>query len=312
MDNSKRVWFSAVAIAVAVVVFMFYLADPADILSAMSQASLPLLALALVPLAIEAGFASLRIQHCVNHPVAFSKAMYCTSIYIAWLGILPARLGEVAGIAVFSSKLEMPVGSAIASVVVQRIYDVLILCGLLIALLTQTVYGGTTGLVIASLVVIGLIAVLLTLPFWLDLSARILFPWRRKKWLKVLLSVALQARTWYRHQSQRDAVLWLAGSTLCKWLFNISAMTLIFSACQIEITPALLALIAILMHFFGAIPIQSFGGFGAAEVGLTAILVSQGIPADQAIATSFVVRFVSLTFGGLFFAFSFLLLRPRL
>jgi uncharacterized protein (TIRG00374 family) len=290
---------------------LLWLADPAALLMQFRQANWYWLGLALIPLSVEVVFTSLRVQHCVNRPVRFSLAMYCNALYIAWLTLLPARLGEIAGVAVFNQKLGMTVGSATASVVVQRIYDVLILAGLLVAALSQTLYGGKTGLILACLVLLTLLIVLATLPFWLSTFARLFFTWRHVRWLKRLMYIVLQARTWYRHQSAPSAISWLAGTTLGKWSFNLVAVVLIFRAAGLELDLSVLATVAILMHFLGAIPIQSFGGFGAAEIGVAGILVSMGIPNDQAVAAGLLVRIAALFFSGLFFTVSFLTLRPK-
>lgn len=310
-NNKLTSWLSALLVGIVVLGLLLWLAEPAALLMQFRQANWHWLALALVPLGIEVVFTSLRVQHCVNRPVPFSLAMYCNSLYIAWLSLLPARLGEIAGVAVFNQKLGMTVGSATASVVVQRIYDVLILAGLLVAALSQTLYGGQTGLLLASLVLLTLLIVLATLPFWLSTFARLFFTWRHVRWLKRLMYIVLQARTWYRHQSAPSAISWLAGTTLGKWSFNLIAVVLIFSAAGIDLEPGVLVTVAILMHFLGAIPIQSFGGFGAAEIGVAGILVSMHIPNDQAVAAGLLVRVVSLCFSGLFFTVCFFTLRPK-
>ncbi len=308
--NDRYAWASAIAIGALVLAVLFWIADPKLVLNQIYQANVYLLAFAVLPLVAEALFTSLRVQHCVNHPVPFSLATYCNALYIGWLAILPARLGEVVGIAVFHKRLNMPLGSAIASVIVQRIYDVLILSGLLVALLSQTFYGGTTSLLIACLVLAILMLVLFTLPACLGLAARLLLPVRSYRVVKRLIHIILQARSWYRHQSEPNAILWLAGTTLGKWLVNLVAITLVFYACGIELELGLLGTVAVLMHFLGAIPIQSFGGFGASEIGLAGILISLGISTEQAVATSLLIRIVSLSFAGLFFLCCFAFIRP--
>lgn len=308
--ENRTAIFSALMVGILVFVLLFWFVEPEKVLQQIAQANLLLLAAAVGILAIEVVFTSLRVQHCVNHHVSFPLAAYCNSLYIAWLSLLPARLGEIAGIAVFNQKLSMPLGSAIASVIVQRIYDVLILSGLLVVLLSQSFYGGTFGMMIAGTALTLLIVVLMTLPSSLGIAARILLLGRQYRWIKKLTYLLLQARTWYRHQSEPRAILWLTGSTLGKWVANLIAMTVIFSACDVDLSIVMLATVAILMHFLGAIPVQSFGGFGAAEVGLAGILVSLGISADQAVAASLLVRIVSLSFSGLFFVFCYLIIRP--
>jgi uncharacterized protein (TIRG00374 family) len=307
--DNRFSWFSAIIIGVAVFAILFWYVEPRQVLDQFGQVDIGLLAFAFLPLAIEAMCSTFRIQHCVNHTVSIRLAAYCNSLYLIWLSLLPARLGEIAGIAVFHKRLSMPLGSAVASVIVQRIYDVLILSGSLIIVLSQTYYGGDTALVIASIALVALIGVLLTLPFWLGMSAKVLLSWRHKKWVKHLLYALLQARTWYRHQSEPRAVLWLTGTTIGKWCFNLVAITTVFTACGIELDLPMLVTLAIIMHFLGAIPIHSVGGFGASELGLTGMLVSLGTPVDQAVATSLIVRLISLCFCFLFFVVASLVAR---
>ena len=310
--NKTVSYISAVFAGLLVFALLFAFVDPDQVFEAAKRVDPLLLAVAMIPLSLEVICTSLRVQHCVNRPVPFSLAMYSNAIYMTWLSILPARLGELAGIAVFNSRLGMPMGSAIASVVVQRIYDVLILSGLLVAMLSQTLYGGTTGFVIACIVLFVLISVLLTLPFWLSQIARLLISFRHRAILKRLLFVCLQARTWYRHQSAPRAITWLAGTTLAKWIVNLIAVYIVFRACGIELDGYLITTVGILMHFLGAIPVQSFGGFGASDVGLAGILASLNVSAELAVATSIIFRLVVLSFVGLFFTFCFTLIRPQL
>lgn len=305
-------WLSAAAVGLVTLTLLFWLVDSNELLAVVQAANWYLLALAILPLIAEVTFTSLRVQHCVNHPVSLRLAMYSNSLYIAWLSLLPARLGEIAGVAVFHQKLKMPIGSAMASVVVQRIYDVLILAALLVALLTQSLYGGKTGLAIAAGVLILLMIGLVTLPVWLDCSARLLHPFRQRRWLKRCQHILLQARTWYRHQSAPSAIGWLAATTFGKWCANLVAVSTIFLAVGIELELVLLATVGILMHFFGAIPLQSFGGFGATEIGLAGILISLGVSAEQAVAAGLLLRLVFLVFAVIFFVFCFVFLRPKL
>ncbi len=309
--GQRTTWISAGIIGVLVLAFLLWLADPASLLRQLQTANWWLLALAITPLCAEVVFTSLRVQHCVNQPLSLTLAMYANSLYIAWLSVLPARLGEIAGIAVFKRNLGMPTGSAIASVIVQRMYDVLVLSGMLVAFMSQSLFGGTTGIMLASLVLLVLTMMLFTLPFWLTCGARLLTTWRSNHWLRKLLYILLQARTWYRHQSAPNAIAWLVVTTLGKWCVNLVAVLLVFAAIGIQLDLLLMATVAILMHFLGAVPIQSVGGFGAAEIGLTGILVSLGIPAEQAVAASLLVRTVFLCFALLFFCFCFVFLKPK-
>ena len=310
--QNRSAYISAIIFGVLIFVLMFSFVDIDQVLTHVSMANYNLLLLAFLPFTIEIGFTTLRIQHCVNRDVPFTLALYCNSIYMTWLSILPARLGEVAGIAVFKTKLKMVVGSAIASVIVQRIYDILILTGLLVAFLSQTLYGGKGGLMIAIFVLLVLTVALISLRFWLGTIASILLRWRRWRTVRGLVFMMLQARTWYRHQSSPKAVLWLTITTLGKWLVNLGAVYLVFVACGIDLSITMIATVGILMHFLGAIPVQSFGGFGASDLGLAGILASLGIPAEQAVATSIIFRLVVLSFVGTFFIACYTIVRPWL
>lgn len=310
-QGQRTTWISAGVIGVLVLALLLWFADPASLLQQLKSANWWLLTLAIMPLCAEVTFTSLRVQHCVNQPISLSLAMYANSLYIAWLSILPARLGELAGIAVFKRNLKMSTGSAIASVIVQRIYDVLVLSGMLVACMSQSLYGGTTGILIAATTWLVLMVMLFTLPIWLTCGAKVLYSRRSVSWLRKVLYVLLQARTWYRHQSAPGAIRWLVASTVGKWSVNLVAVTMIFAAVGVQFGLPLMATIVILMHFLGAVPLQSVGGFGAAEVGLTGILVSLGTPAEQAVAASLLVRVVFLCFSFLFFCFCFVVLRTK-
>lgn len=312
MTKTRSLWFVSFGISILLIGLLLWVVDLTSLNAALGEVKLPLLLAALVPLTAEALITSKRIQYCADSAVPFSRAVYSNAWYVLWLGVLPARLGEVAGIGVFKKVLGMSNGSAIASIVVQRIYDLTILSGLLVLFMSQIWLDGQLSIWIAVGIFILLVLLIMTLPFWLSTSARCLYGLNhRHRIARGVLRIILQAKSWYRSRQHQRVVMRLVLATLAKWLVNLVAVLLIFSACHIQVDLATLLVICILIHFLGAIPIQSVGGFGVVEVGLTGLLVAAQVPVTDAVAASLMLRMMSLGYAAIFFISSFILLRSR-
>lgn len=306
MTSRQSTWLISGAVSVMFISAMVLFVDLEALQDAMLAVNPSWILIAIIPLTAEALITSFRIKLCADHPVPYRRAIYSNAWYVMWLSVLPARLGEIAAVEVFRRVLTMSTGSAIASIIVQRLYDLIILTGLALMLLAATLFAGLEGALYAIVILTLLMSGLATLPKWLDCGAKLFYGFRTTAKLgRLILRSLLQARTWYRHRKDSSAILWLSGITLLKWIVNLIAVVCLFTACGIELGLTNLMLVVVLMHFLTAIPIQTIGGFGVVEVGLAGMLISLGISTADAVATSLILRIVSLSYVAIFFSVSF-------
>jgi len=190
-----------------------------------------------------------------------------TAWYVVMLIGLPARLGEVAGIAVIVRTMQQPAGIAAASLLFQRVFDMFVLAALL-TLIAMLALGGAQSSMVA-LAGIGLVVVLAALLILLEpllaCVARALRDHRHDQWRGRLLRLVLQARMFSRHHMTRERVVGLGALTLLKWTMNLTGIALVVVAVVPGIpVPTALGL-GIVYNLSAVIPIQTVGGFGISE-----------------------------------------------
>ncbi len=304
MNGQTNVWLMASAVSVVLLGFVFWQLDTAVLSTLFFQLRVELVAGLFVFLTIEAMITAKRIQYFTNTGASYSRGLYANAWYIMWLNLLPARLGEVAAISVFQRVFAVSPGAAIASIVTQRIFDLVVLTSLLIALLSISVLGSATSLVVNLALITGIFLLLATMNMWLDFACRILYRVKHKHHLlRKLLSMFLQGRRWYKHDFSQLKVWHVLIQTFIKWLASILAVAILLMACQLELPYERLLLVGILTNFLGAVPLQSVGGFGVMEAGLSGILYSFGVDLPEAIAVSLLLRLSVLSYTLMYFLF---------
>ena len=121
-----RTWLVSGAASIALVSVLAWLADPAVLRLALAPGVLEALLLALVLLQIEGLCTALRVQWLAPGS-RFIAALELTGWWVVSLALLPARLGEVAGVHLLVRRLGTTLGSALNSLLMQRLLDALLL-----------------------------------------------------------------------------------------------------------------------------------------------------------------------------------------
>jgi hypothetical protein len=313
MGTNSKVWMIATVVSVLLLVLVFINIDITVLVGALSRVRTELLLPAIGLLAAEAMVTAKRIQYFTNSNANYSQGLYANAWYVMWLNILPARLGEVAAMSVFQRVFGMSSGGAIASIVTQRLFDLLVLTILLIGVLSVNFLNSSMSWFINVSLAIFVLAVIATFGKWLDLICRCLYQIKqRHKLLRRLLFICLQARGWYKRDFSQLKVWYIVAQTFAKWAVCIIGIAMLLAATQVGLATDQLLLIAILTNFLGAVPLQSVGGFGVMEAGLSGILYSFGIALPEAIAVSLFLRVSILAFVLAYFVLTVLLLRGKI
>ena len=300
-SNHRWIWILSASISILLLGAVIWQIQWNDFPSIASGIDWRLFLIAIALLVGEGFATSARLRHFTRNEAEFSAALKCNAWYSVLLIALPARLGEVAAIKLFQTYLNQPYGAAGASIVSQRLFDLVVLCGFFCLAII-----GFSGLVNSQLLLIiglaifgGVIFLLFNLHWVLTLAIRFtkqLLPNARK-----ILGLLFQARRWIGLTLTPAFVPYAIGITVAKWALNLSAIALLLMSLRLELGAATYAAIAAAYNFFAIIPVQTIGGLGIGESALTAMLSAVAIPLSMAASASIVAR-IALIVSPLLFA----------
>ena len=292
---SPVVWITAGFISIVLLALVLMQVNWGLMIKLAQSVSLPLFVLSLSVLVFEGVFTTLRLQLFTPNKPLFKDCLQVVAWFVVLLVILPARLGEVAIIVLIQRYLRQNAGSALISVVIQRIFDLIMLSAVfLLAAIAVSKLSNTIQLVIiASLLLCILIAVLCCLPLimrYLQVSFSKKQPVSRLR--KKLLSGLNNAIVWHDEHITQRILLTALMYTAIKWLCNIGGIVLLFTAINLPLSIADNTLLAAAYNFLGVIPLQTVGGFGVSEAGLAGLLVLFGLSLTTAASFSMMARVV--------------------
>ncbi|MDA0822502.1 MAG: lysylphosphatidylglycerol synthase transmembrane domain-containing protein [Proteobacteria bacterium] len=211
-----------------------------------------------------------RFRVLARTPADYLDCLQATAWYVLMLVGLPARLGEIAGIGLIVRYMDQSAGAALASLLFQRVFDMILLV-LLLAVVFGVAFADVSTLPVIALTLVTLAILVASLIFLADLltiAAGPLLSRRHDKRFRRLLRAVLQARMVRRHYMDRQLTLKLGAYTVLKWLTNLAAIACVVAA----VVPALSAVkglgIGIVYNLSAVIPIQTIGGFGISEAAL--------------------------------------------
>jgi uncharacterized membrane protein YbhN (UPF0104 family) len=170
--NKPLLWGISLAISLGLLAFVFMQADIGQAAVMLKNLSWSFLGVAFVFLIMEGIATALRLWLFAAKKPCLSEALQANAWYVLLLVILPARLGEVAAVVVLERYLGQKYGAAAMSIIMQRLYDMIVLGAIfLIALLGLGDFVDKTFMSIVSLGLIGFVLfVLVRLEFFLTIS----------------------------------------------------------------------------------------------------------------------------------------------
>jgi uncharacterized protein (TIRG00374 family) len=261
--------------------------------------------MAILFLLLEGLATSYRILHFSGNKLDMSNAIYANSWYVLYLAFLPARLGEIAGIYVLKKHMHQKQGAALGSIITQRLFDLIILATLfLIAIIFSTeLLPKTISLISGVTLIIISLTVLLKCEDIFSMIAAVSIKFKnakRNRITKLVFRTAIQARAWNKTQASNINIKIIIFSTTLKWIFNLTAITCILLSTRISLDLDITYIVSALYNFIAVIPIQTIGGIGIGEAGLTIMLSGAGISLQESVAVSIYARAIILAFPFLF------------
>ncbi len=253
-------------------------------------------------LLLEGLITAARFRLLARGGAAYGDCVLATAWYVVLLIGLPARLGEFAGIGTMMRFMRERAGAAAASLLFQRLFDLVLLLAILAAVALVTFAEAAATLVVAFAVVS--IAVMLLVLVKLDViaarCARPLLARRHEIWPRRLLRVLLQARGVRRHHVTRSHTVVLGIYTALKWGANLGGVACIVAAVIPGVTAITAVGIGIVYNIAAVIPIQTVGGFGVTEVVLLGAFRTIGYDAGTGAPIAIAIR-LALLCGPLIF-----------
>lgn len=298
----RTVWLFALIVSVGLLAVVIQFADLEIITLFVDQISWALVTVGVVALMLEGIFSAVRIKLLCTATPAFRDCLTVTAWWVLWLAILPARLGELAGVHMLRRRLGQSLGGGLSNLVIQRLLDVavLLLAGVS-ALLLQVQpldYGQT--LAIGIIGAGALLLVTWNLMTVLGLLARGLYPWRRFPRGRTILRTLRQARGVGRRVSTPGTLAGIAVVSVLKWCANLGGLTVLMFALMPESALLERVSVAVFYNLAAVIPLQTLGGIGIGEASIIAGLVWYGRDAEMAASAALLLR-LALTGAPLLF-----------
>ena len=307
MHDSRSLWLVASVTSAILLGGVFYVIDWQTATTMWDGVDWTMFAFGMLFLGAEGLFTTWRIGLLTPGNHALRELLRVTAWYVLLLVALPARLGEVAAVVLFNRYLSQSTGPACANILVQRLFDLSVLSAvfLLSLLLLGQMATQIQLLLFAGLVVVALAGVLWRLDVILSIAATIIVLTMKRYPIaqgKVALRWVLQARRWLKQELDRAAALTAAALTVGKWGCNLTGVALLLMALHLPLTLAECLWLGAAYNFLAAIPLQTVGGFGIAESGLTGLLALLDQPIPTAAAASILLRLGLISVPVLFWA----------
>ncbi len=312
---SPLMWGSAAAISLILLSIVLSQVDWHLFTEILQQTLAVFVITSVVLFLLEGVFTSLRFYVLTPNDPRLSSCFQLTAWYVVLLILLPLRLGEVAVIFLMKKHLNQNTSPAIMNVLVQRLFDVMTLCVifLICILMFSSIFESKEITVIAAACLLALALILTILD---KILAFLISPLLERKnsqnsILTKLLRALLQARIWYRHRLTLSKTLIALLLSLGKWLCNILGFVFLLEALQLPVDFTNSVVIAAAYNFLAIIPLQTIGGIGLSEMGLSGLLIFSGLSLSLAASSAILVRVVIIIIPFLFWALVMLASLPR-
>ena len=249
-------------------------------------------------------------MHLIADSGALTTAIRVTAWHGVWLMALPMRLGEVVWVVAMCRAYGWNPATAVVCGLVQRLLDLAVVAALLLLAMPAVLGQDGAPLIAAAAVAASgaAFAGVMTLRFWLRLTARLVIAAGRPRgWRLRILRHLRQGRRWLGSVQHRRILRLCLLPTALTWTAIFGAYWLLCQAVGLQLTAREALFAGAGSVVLTALPLQSIGGFGLLEAGLTGIFAWFGTPADTAATAALTIRFSLWTATGLFWLLSLLL-----
>ncbi|MBU0495966.1 MAG: flippase-like domain-containing protein [Chloroflexi bacterium] len=291
------------------VLFLVILAlqvNPAEVLAAFTQVSLPWIIVGFALLVVSYMLRAWRFQILLSQHLPFPDLFYITLVHSFACDVLPLGLGEVFYPGFLRTQRDIPLTESVSSLMVVHILDLLTLGIFFVVALPNIATDIPWLMQIASVINLMLVAMLGAVGILWVLRRSVLTTWDRwatrqrpaagpragavldltDRTLRVMLTIT-SART-----------LVMSGAlTVLLWLVTLGGTAIIYQGMGLILKPWALTLLISLMYFFGVLPIHSVGGIGTLDSLWVILIMAFGIPQGPALSYTILRRVLSSAFS---------------
>ena len=300
----------AATISLALFAWVATRLDAASLAAAAASFSWPLVAAGTALLLASHLLDSVRM-YLIAERGALTAAIRVTSWHAVWLMALPLRLGEVVWVVAMRNAYGWNPAKAVVCALVLRLLDLAVIAAFLLLAASAVLGLGQAGapLIAAAVAACGAALVgAMTLRFWLRVTARLVIATGRPRgWRLRALRHLRQGRRWLDSMQHRRILRLCLLPTVLTWTAVFSGYWLLGQAVGLQVAAVEVLFASAGSVVIAALPVQSIGGFGLLEAGLTGILTWFDAPAETAAAAALAIRFGQWAAAGLFWLLNLLL-----
>lgn len=298
-----------IIISFAILGLIVWLAEPGKLIETASEADAALLAAAVAVSTVSLSCRVLRWEVLVR--TGFFQLFPIQMLGMAISNFTPGKIAEPAKAVLLKMKKGTAVSEALASIVWERIFDLIVLLilaifGVQLALANREflIFGIFGVALVAAVVAIAILA--------LHIKSFGLKIFRIAKKLPVLRRISDDfVNTFYETKFRKRALAASLLITAAAWMLDAVVLKLVLASLGVDSDIILLAGIIALSAILG-IASSLPGGLGSTEVVMALLLGITGVPATTAVAGMLLTRFASFWYNALLGAASFVHLSKKI
>lgn len=316
----KKRFLFALAFTILLMSFLLSQVDLGELVDFLLSISPEWIAIALFFYLLGNVFRALRFRTLLDGRIGTDSMFSVVCVHYLFNNLLPARTGELSYIYLLKKVRDIPSGTGIATLMMARFLDFLVIATLFLLAVTfvgelpETVSNAFAGIVvflafsiffILSLIYKGTKAV-----NFIGSMAKSTGTYRFGA-VRFFLKKAEETTAGVRGISRKNVIRSFIASVII-WLCLFSTAYSVVRGMHIGLSPEKTVIAATFPVFTAILPIQSVGGFGTSEGAWALAMVSMGASKEVAISSGFGVHLASFMFSMAFGAYGIFRLRARL
>ena len=242
-----------------------------------------------------------------EQPLAFKNALEINYLQQFYARILPLRLSDVLYMALIKKKFSVRINHNLAVYILMRIWDMRIILGALLITLSLVIgidfeKNQVQSYLSFAVIIIGAsMIIIITFPqffmnlfsrFWLWIYRATFKVKKKPLWFKSILRFSLSIRRAYKHANSQLLTVHHAILATTNWAVAFISFYFIFQSISVDINLQTVVLLSSSLVLFNILPIQTIGGIGIGELGLSGMLVFLGWEVDQSLVIGFSVGII--------------------
>jgi len=231
-----------------------------------------------------------RFNYVLNKPISLKEMFRVTSFYNLYTALLPGGVGELSLIYLLKKKIKNHISLGLSSIVITRIYDILIIMALFLVGLFMVgnieIDKSKSILIMGPLIVALLLIIKYIHKIVEKLGQLFLLLAKQSAWAHKVVKNLKEAAIFLESNQKKKLPLFITSFFF--WLITFWTVQLLFWAVGIHLDFWGAVVVGTLANLIMMIPINTLGGFGYQETGVALGLIFLGIVKSEAVIYSFI------------------------